>query len=69
VEAAGHEFEPFNIENREAVIAALPSSPLALFQQFIPKILVEKWVKYTNDAAAATDTAVEVPPSSSESSD
>lgn len=61
VEARGYEFKPFQPTYREAIIRALPLSPLLLFQLFIPESLVEKWVKYTNKAAATLD-----PPSPSD---
>lgn len=50
VDACGHEFEPFNIEHRDATINTLPTAPLTLFQLFVPSSLVNKWVEYTNDA-------------------
>jgi hypothetical protein len=45
----GTQFEPFNLPQRESRILNLPSTPLLLFQQFLPISLVEKWVNYTNE--------------------
>lgn len=50
VEARGVEFYPLQAPHCEPSIQPLPSSALALFQHFIPESLVEKWVKYTNEA-------------------
>jgi hypothetical protein len=43
----GTKFEPFHIEKRNFRINTLPSTPLQLFQLFLPTSLVEKWVRYT----------------------
>lgn len=43
------EFDPILIPFRDPVIQQIPSSPLLLFQLFLPIFLVEKWVKYTNE--------------------
>lgn len=48
IEAPGHEFEPFQPIYRDS---SLPASPMALFQLFIPELLVKEWVQYTNNAA------------------
>lgn len=52
IDHCGQDFKPFHIEHRDASISPLPLSPLALFQLFIPESLVNKWVKYTNEAPA-----------------
>jgi hypothetical protein len=45
----GTHFDPFPIEHRDFNIHKLPSTPLKLFQTFLPEWLVEKWVDYTNN--------------------
>ena len=49
---AGISFEPFHVPDREPTVASLPESPVELFQLFIPRKLVESWVKWTNEAPA-----------------
>jgi hypothetical protein len=39
-EAGGHNFIPFNVENRDFHIIILPPTPLELFQLFTPISLV-----------------------------
>ncbi|KAK5996252.1 hypothetical protein PT974_04684 [Cladobotryum mycophilum] len=45
----GTVFEPLVITERDPQIKDLPSSPLYLFQHFLPENLVDKWVRYTNE--------------------
>lgn len=47
--AKGTKFTPFNLkQHRDLIVKDLPSTPLLLFQCFVPIFLVEKWVFYTN---------------------
>jgi hypothetical protein len=48
----GTHFTPFNVPDRQPQIQQLPSSPLLLFQTFIPIDLVKRWVRYTNEGPA-----------------
>jgi hypothetical protein len=50
VRDAARVFEPLAMQPQEPVVHPLPSEPLSLIQQFIPISLVEKWVRYTNEA-------------------
>ncbi|KFA55188.1 hypothetical protein S40293_09894 [Stachybotrys chartarum IBT 40293] len=50
VTAAGPKFYPLQLQQRPAVLAAMPAAPVDLFHQFIPVSLIEKWVIYTNEA-------------------
>jgi hypothetical protein len=43
-------FTPLVMTLVEPLVQPLPSTPLSLIQQFIPISLVEKWVRYTNEA-------------------
>lgn len=47
-EARGFNFQPFNVEYRAFQINPLPQSPLELFQLFVPRWLLWKWIEYTN---------------------
>src|SRR5437667_2387006 len=49
----GTQFKPFGIEARQPTIRYLPDTPLDIFQLFIPESLVQRWVEYTNEAAAS----------------
>jgi hypothetical protein len=40
------DFEPLRLPPRDAFVADLPPTPLALFQAFIPVWLVQKWADY-----------------------
>ena len=44
----GTKFRPIDVQHREPVFKDIPTSPLALFQFFVPEKLVEEWVKTTN---------------------
>jgi hypothetical protein len=48
-ESRGRNFVPFNVEKRTFHINTLPSTPLDLFQLFMPISLTEKWIDYTNN--------------------
>ncbi|RYC81001.1 hypothetical protein BFJ63_vAg16114 [Fusarium oxysporum f. sp. narcissi] len=45
----GTHFDPFPIAHHDFNIHKLPSTPLTLFQSFLPEWLIEKWVDYTNN--------------------
>ncbi|KEY73961.1 hypothetical protein S7711_09457 [Stachybotrys chartarum IBT 7711] len=47
----GQFFEPFPIQHRDFGIHDLPTSPLKLFQVFLPESLVENWARYTNNTS------------------
>jgi hypothetical protein len=47
-EAAGRNFMPFNVEDRDFHINILPPTPLELFQLFTPISLVQSWVYYSD---------------------
>ncbi|POR30846.1 Uncharacterized protein TPAR_08915 [Tolypocladium paradoxum] len=49
VRDCGTQFEPFNVPDRQFRVIDLPSTPVSLFQQFIPLSLVKRWVEYTNN--------------------
>lgn len=58
VTAAGSRFEPLEIgPNREPQVAALPVTPLKLFQEFVPEWLVKKWIGYTKDTNPSLDVS------------
>jgi hypothetical protein len=60
----GTKFEPFNLhENRDPVAHDLPSTPLLLFQHFIPIFLVQKWALYTNQHVNSLLQDPALPPS------
>ncbi|KFA51173.1 hypothetical protein S40293_10265 [Stachybotrys chartarum IBT 40293] len=46
----GDKFEPFDVPDCDFLIRDLPATPLKLFQEFLPILIVEKWVRYTNEA-------------------
>ncbi|EXL63705.1 hypothetical protein FOPG_20022 [Fusarium oxysporum f. sp. conglutinans race 2 54008] len=46
-EAGGHNFIPFNIEDRDFHINIPPPTPLELFQLFTPISLIQSWVYYS----------------------
>jgi len=48
--AGSTQFTPFIVPHRETQIQLLPTTPLLLFQSFIPVSMVERWVEYTNEA-------------------
>jgi len=50
VSTKGTEFDPLDIPKRDPVVQGLPDTALGIFQRFVPESLVEKWVKYTNEA-------------------
>ena len=41
-------FRPLDVQHREPVFHDNPSSPIELFQKFLPHSLVEQWVESTN---------------------
>ncbi|KFA69079.1 hypothetical protein S40285_10884 [Stachybotrys chlorohalonatus IBT 40285] len=45
----GQFFEQFPKQHRDFRIHDLPTSPLKLFQVFLPESLVENWARYTNN--------------------
>ncbi|KFA55625.1 hypothetical protein S40293_10059 [Stachybotrys chartarum IBT 40293] len=47
----GTRFEAFHVPKRDLVVRPLPSTPLKLFQRFLPKQTVQQWVDYTNNPA------------------
>jgi hypothetical protein len=47
-ESHGFNFQPFTVQHRDFHINALPLTPLELFQLFVPKRLLWKWIEYTN---------------------
>ncbi|KAG5786530.1 hypothetical protein H9Q69_014374 [Fusarium xylarioides] len=50
----GYHFEPLELHERDPVISTITSQlaePVDLFLQFLPEKIVEKWVRYTNEAA------------------
>lgn len=49
MESAGTHFEPLQIHELDPVLAGLPASPLELFLLFLPCVLIEKWVRWTNE--------------------
>jgi hypothetical protein len=46
----GAKFQPFDVPDRDFLVRDLPPTPLKLFQEFLPISIVEKWVRYTNEA-------------------
>ena len=50
VDTCGTEFNPLDIQKRDPVVRGLSDTALGIFQRFVPASLVEKWVKYTNEA-------------------
>ena len=48
----GQFFDPFLVQHRDFRVHDLPSTPLKLFQAFLPDSLVESWAQYTNAAPA-----------------
>ena len=49
----GDKFDPFEVEDRDPVVTDLPSSPLAIFQAFLPVKLLQEWADATNAHVAA----------------
>jgi len=47
-ETRGFNFSPFIIQPRDYHISYLPNTPLDLFQLFVPKSLLWRWIEYTN---------------------
>ncbi|KAG5765226.1 hypothetical protein H9Q72_006695, partial [Fusarium xylarioides] len=50
----GYHFKPLELHERDPVISTITSQlaePVDLFLQFLPEKIVEKWVRYTNEAA------------------
>ena len=45
----GTQFEALHVPQRDLVVRPLPSTPLKLFQQFLPEQTVQRWVDYTNN--------------------
>ena len=50
--ARGTHFQPLRLTHREPQIRPLPTTPLQLFQAFLPPSIVSDWVKRTNEAPA-----------------
>ena len=61
VQDCDDEFFPLPISERAPVITQLPSTPLSLFQQFIPISLVKDWVRYTNHGRKAGPIGPDLP--------
>ncbi|KAI9155774.1 PiggyBac transposable element-derived protein 4 [Paramyrothecium foliicola] len=52
-DAVGTQFNPFHVPERDfCVRQPLPSTPLGLFQQFLPEHIVKHWAQWTNEAKA-----------------
>ncbi|KFA66723.1 hypothetical protein S40285_09573, partial [Stachybotrys chlorohalonatus IBT 40285] len=51
----GTRFEAFHVPKRDLVVRPLPSTPLKLFQRFLPEQTVQQWVDYTNNPASHPD--------------
>ncbi|KFA80176.1 hypothetical protein S40288_09979 [Stachybotrys chartarum IBT 40288] len=51
----GTRFEAFHVPKRDLVVRPLPSTPLKLFQRFLPEQTVQQWVDYTNNPANHPD--------------
>jgi hypothetical protein len=47
-ETRGFNFSPFIVQPRNFHISYLPNTPLDLFQLFIAKSLLWRWIEYTN---------------------
>jgi hypothetical protein len=47
-ESRGFNFDPFIVQHRNYHIGYLPTTPLDLFQLFVPKSLLWRWIEYTN---------------------
>lgn len=45
----GHHFKPLQIQHRDPVINALPTTPLSLFQLFLPLATAANWAAFTNN--------------------
>lgn len=45
----GRHFEPLRIQYRDPVINALPTTPLSLFQLFLPLSIAADWAAFTNE--------------------
>jgi hypothetical protein len=53
-DTVGSQFEPFNVPDRDFLVRQpLPPTPLQLFKVFLSEHIVERWVSYSNKAAAA----------------
>ena len=50
VDTYGADFDPLDIPKRDPIVWGLLDTALGIFQRFIPEVLVEKWVKYTNES-------------------
>jgi hypothetical protein len=45
----GRHFEPLQIQHRDPIINELPTTPLSLFQLFLPLSIAADWAAFTNE--------------------